>query len=441
MDLAIEQALALAPDASSVTAGRKLAKPGVWHGLGQDDAAFWGECQGSKPYQTRVDRSDYATKCSCPSRKFPCKHALGLLLLAATSPEALPRSDAPEWVQSWLNQRSQRAARADDGARAKPAAGSTREPRRQERRLERVRAGVEALDLWLEDVMRNGLAHAGMQPVTYWDQPAARLVDAQAPGLASRVRRLAALPNSSPDWPVRLLEDLGKLTLLTHAFARIDELDPALQVDVRTNIGWTIERDEVLDRGNAVTDEWLVIGQRVVPEERLRTQRTWLIGVSSGRTALILQFAHGSASFAEAVAPGTRFAADLAYFPSAFPQRALIRERQGSPRPMRPADASTIGGSIDAALAIWAQALARQPWIERIPVILRAVVPIIATSGDWVVRGSSGEALPLEGSPHWTLLAYSGGRPVDLVAEWNGQSLAPLGVFVADEWRSLPERG
>jgi hypothetical protein len=108
---------------------------------------------------------------------------------------------------------------------------------------------------------------------------------------------------------------------------------------------------------------------------------------------------------------------------------------------MRPADASTIGGSIDAALATWAQALARQPWLERIPVVLRDVVPVSATAGDWVVREPSGQALPLEGSPHWILLAHSGGRPVDLVAEWDGQALAPLGVFVAGEWRSLPERG
>ncbi|MDQ3283523.1 MAG: SWIM zinc finger family protein, partial [Acidobacteriota bacterium] len=30
--------------------------------------------------------TDLASKCSCPSRKFPCKHAVGLLVLGVQSP-------------------------------------------------------------------------------------------------------------------------------------------------------------------------------------------------------------------------------------------------------------------------------------------------------------------------------------------------------------------
>ena len=72
----------LAPDAASVTAARKLARPAPWSEVGQDEQAVWGLCKGSgaKPYQVQVDVSGPAYKCSCPSRKFPCKHALGLLL-------------------------------------------------------------------------------------------------------------------------------------------------------------------------------------------------------------------------------------------------------------------------------------------------------------------------------------------------------------------------
>jgi len=442
MDLTVEQALALAPDANSAAAGRKLARPGNWRHLGRSDNALWGECQGSALYQTRIDLSDYATNCSCPSRKFPCKHALGLLVLAATSPGGVPIADAPEWVTSWLDKRSQRATRADSPVRSEIAAPPKLEQhRRQQRRQERVQAGVEALELWLDDLMRNGLAQAGMQPARFWEQQAARLVDAQAPGLASRVRRLSAIPNASPDWPARLLDELGKLALLTHAFGRIDELNPALQDDIRTSVGWTIERAEACERGDTVTDEWLVIGQRVVTEERLRAQRTWLLGAGGGRAALILQFAHGDAPFTETFAPGTQFAADIAFFPSTHPQRAIVRERRGNPRPLRLTDSSPVGQSIDTMLASWATALGTQPWIERIPVILRAVSPVISEQGSWVVREDSGKALRLEASPHWTLLAHSGGRPIDLIAEWDGEALAPLGVFVASEWHALPVNG
>ncbi len=53
-----EQALALAPDAASVKAARKLLNVGKWSLLEFDDAAIWGECKGSgkKPYLVQIDR-------------------------------------------------------------------------------------------------------------------------------------------------------------------------------------------------------------------------------------------------------------------------------------------------------------------------------------------------------------------------------------------------
>jgi hypothetical protein len=79
------------------------------------------------------------------------------------------------------------------------------------------------------------------------------------------------------------------------------------------------------------------------------------------------------------------------------------------------------------------------PWLERIPIILCNVVPLKTESGDWLARDVCGQALPLERFQHWTLLAYSGGQPLDLIAEWNGDALTPLGVFIANEWHPLPE--
>ncbi|NQW99438.1 SWIM zinc finger family protein [bacterium] len=39
---------------------------------------------------TSLAPADFAGKCSCPSRKIPCKHALGLMLMAALTPAGLP---------------------------------------------------------------------------------------------------------------------------------------------------------------------------------------------------------------------------------------------------------------------------------------------------------------------------------------------------------------
>lgn len=89
--LTSEGVAALAPDAKVAAAGRKLGATKSWQSPGRSAEALWGECKGSAVYQVRVDLSDLAVKCSCPSRKHPCKHGIGLLFLSR-SPTL--RSDA-----------------------------------------------------------------------------------------------------------------------------------------------------------------------------------------------------------------------------------------------------------------------------------------------------------------------------------------------------------
>ena len=77
--------LALAPDAAVAHAARPLAVPATWSNLGSDEIGVWGLYRGTsaEPYEVMVDRAGPAWRCSCPSRKVPCKHTLGLLLLWA----------------------------------------------------------------------------------------------------------------------------------------------------------------------------------------------------------------------------------------------------------------------------------------------------------------------------------------------------------------------
>src|SRR6476620_6026994 len=109
--LTTEQILALAPDTSSAKAGRDLAATRKWLNLGYNEQAVWGECLGSGkvPYQTQIDLSEPAFRCTCPSRKFPCKHGLGLFLLLANQPESFSLGAAPAWVVEWLATRAKRA--------------------------------------------------------------------------------------------------------------------------------------------------------------------------------------------------------------------------------------------------------------------------------------------------------------------------------------------
>src|ERR1051325_860129 len=109
-----EQIIALAPDAPSAKAGHSLASARKWAALACDERAVWGECQGSgkDPYRTQIDLTEPAFRCTCPSRKFPCKHALGLFLLFAAEGQKFERRERPAWVAEWLEKRDQQSQRA-----------------------------------------------------------------------------------------------------------------------------------------------------------------------------------------------------------------------------------------------------------------------------------------------------------------------------------------
>src|SRR5215470_15299538 len=78
MSLTLERIETLAPDQASLAAARKLLKPSSWPTLAEGEGLVWGECQGSgaTPYRVVVNEADTGYKCTCPSRKFPCKHSL-----------------------------------------------------------------------------------------------------------------------------------------------------------------------------------------------------------------------------------------------------------------------------------------------------------------------------------------------------------------------------
>lgn len=441
--LTSEQIVALAPDASSVAAGRKLSSTKGWQNLGQNAQALWGECQGSALYHIAVDLTTYTTKCSCPSHKFPCKHGLGLMLLAASQPTVLgAEADPPEWVATWLEKRTAAVtAKQEKAAKPPTEKAVASQSKAAEKRGQKVDAGIAMLDLWLDDLIRNGLASVESQPTSFWENQAARMVDAQAPGLATRLRRMAEIPGSSAEWPQKLLADLGQLALLTQAYARLDHLDPSLQEDIRQSIGWTVKSDEIEARGETVTDEWSLLGQRTEDVPAMangRMQRTWAIGATSGRTALLLQFSSNGAPFTEMIIPGVRQAGTLRFWPGIVPTRARFDERHGAAIPITATAFSAGMTSIAAYLGTVADVLARQPWQDRFLCVLRDVVLLVARNGAaWHVRDSTGAALPLAGDDHWPLMAFSGGRPIDLAAEWDGVALTPIGAIAENTYHLL----
>ena len=431
-----EQILAFAPDAQVGKAAQGLARSVKWQALGSDDRAVWGEQKGSgsSPYQVAVDLAGPAFKCSCPSRKRPCKHAVGLFLLAQGSPSALAPAAPPEWVQAWLAGRT--AAEAKQTRPSETPADPKAQARRAARREKRVEQGAAVLGQWLEDLVRQGLGSLPAQPPTFWETQAARLVDAQAPGLARRVRELAAIPLSGENWPARMFYHLARLYLLLEAFNRIDSLPAELQAEIRTQVGWLQSQDDLRGQPGA-RDCWLVVGQRFSEEDKLRVRRTWLWCHAAGRAALLLDFAVPGQAFEGGLAPGAALEAELVFWPGPFPQRALVKE-QG---PARPLDHLPGYTTLEAGLAAYSAALALTPWLDSFLLPLENVTPIRQADG-WAVRDAAGQQLSLSAAANdgWRLLALSGGRPLTLAGEWDGAVFSPLSVWVGGEFVLIEDR-
>lgn len=428
-----DQVLALAPDTASRKAGSKLGAAGPWSETGSsDEGAVWGLCKGSgsRPYQTVVDLGDVsgpAYNCSCPSRKFPCKHALGLLLLWSGADGAVPRGrQAPDWAEPWLAGRRRRAEEQRAAGPEGSASGSA-DPeaarRRAERRAERVTAGATELEQRLADLLRGGLASAEQAGYGLWEETAARMVDAQAPGLAARVRELGAIPSSGPGWPVRLLEECALLHLLDQGWLRRERLPAGLAATVRSRVGLPTTPD-----GPPVRDRWLVLAQYDTGDAKLTTRRVWLHGAESDRTALLLSYGAAGRAPELTLPVGLVLEAEVSAYPGAGQRRAALGERFAAPAPtaLRPAGVTTAQ-----AAARYGEALRADPWLDSVPVTLDRVVP--APDGDsWQLADADADsALPLTPAACsrtglWRLVALSGGAPVKVFGECGHRGFTPL---------------
>jgi hypothetical protein len=427
-----DQVLALAPDAASRKAGSRLGTAGPWSGTGsRAEGSVWGLCKGSgsRPYQTVVDLADLAGpafKCSCPSRKFPCKHALGLLLLWAGGDDLVPEAqEPPDWAGQWLTGRRERAEnkRREAPGGSSPAADPEAARRRAERRAERVTAGATELEQRLADLLRRGLASAEQAGYALWDETAARMVDAQAPGLAARVRELGAVPASGAGWPARLLEECALLHLLDQGWLHRDRLPEGLAATVRSRLGLPSSPD-----GPPVRDRWLVLAQYDTVDAKLMTRRIWLHGAASGDTRLLLSYGAAGRAPELSLPVGLALDAELSAYPGAGQSRAALGERFAPPAPaaFRPPGVTTAE-----AAARYGVALREDPWLEAVPVTLDRVVPV--PDGDaWQLADTDEDsALPVTRAARsrpglWRLVALSGGAPVTVFGECGHRGFTPL---------------
>lgn len=462
MTLTRERIESMAPDQASLSAALKLQKPAAWPLLAAtaDASILWGECQGSgsQPYRVVVAPDEAGYKCTCPSRKFPCKHVLAVLWMRVETPARFVANDAPPWVQEWMGRRKTGAPKGkpDDATASKaapslnaalaaenepekpadPKVAARAEAQRQRLKAEReaaVLGGLDDLDRWLVDQLGQGLAGFATRAQASARTLSARLVDAKAAGLASRLDRLVSeVFRVGEERRADLaFERLAALALITSAYRHQDKLPPLLRDDVRRQIGWSQKREELLADPAAPrrTSTWIVAANFAeVQPDKLRRLETWLIDAmprdGEPSFAVLMDFvpvAGGGAGFP--FAPGESVTGDVVFYPSPSPLRGLLATRMPTGTAAAWPQASI---RIAAALDRYAAALTQVPWLEAWPITVQGVQLRSAGKGRLALVDADRRTLPIERGQIEALTPMLGLDGLSILALWDGHAARVL---------------
>ena len=441
MTITVQAVESVAPDQASLKAAAKLMKPAKWPLLAEElnGNLMWAECQGSgaNPYRVAVDKSDLGYKCTCPSRKFPCKHGLALMWFKAEGNVTFQGGTPPEWVLEWVGRRRKKPNakttktapnKKNLSAAKRVEANAAPDPKAKARKLAAAKnraAKTEAsmvaatleLDQWIEDQLRTGLSGLLESLTDRCRKIAARLVDGKAGSLAGR---LDEMPSRILAYPTEfradiLLSELNKLVLLSKSFR-----DNPKAPDLRRLIGTTETRQQILENSEAlhVKSTWEFLGEQVITRrDGLVAQYSWLLNLEDHpqRFGLLLDFFPASAGKRGGAANvGEQYEAELIFYPDASPLRAVVGARGDGLKILKPWPEAP-----QPPLSTYRDTLHAAPWTLSAPIQLPAGRILEDEAGRQWWSGAE-ENLPLSASLDDIAL----GMPLSSsVGIWDGRGL------------------
>ena len=208
-----EQAIvSIAPNANAVTNGRKLSSGNsfVKRMKSEDDSLYFGECKGSgkSNYIVSIDfekEGEPVFRCTCPSRQFPCKHAIGLMFEMKEGKD-FETADIPQDIIDKRNKIE---------AKEKKKAEKEKNPEKPKKtstvskaaKTKKIKKQIEGLDL-LKDLM-NQITNAGVASCVdaafdkKYDELAKQLGDYYLPGVQIYFKRFLR--------SLRVIKNLGHI--------------------------------------------------------------------------------------------------------------------------------------------------------------------------------------------------------------------------------------
>lgn len=195
----------MAPNDKALLDGRGLIKKGALKKLAKNDdgTLVFGLCQGSgkSPYEVSMDLAtggDRPTlRCTCPSRQFPCKHQLGLMLAFVANGAAFPVQAPPAAL---LEKRAKLVVRAEKKASA-PAEEKPRTVNKAAaaKKTQEQSDALDTLETFVVDLVTAGLGGLTSKSIKAIDTHAKRLTDVAMNGASAALQHLSALVSDDDD--------------------------------------------------------------------------------------------------------------------------------------------------------------------------------------------------------------------------------------------------
>ncbi len=175
MELTEQFILLQAPNPAAAENGRKLSQKSSFSRRQKtaDGALYWADCAGSgkTPYRVSIDwmQPDAPVfRCSCPSRQFPCKHALGLLFEQLLGKDfvlgEIPQDLAEKRAKQTARQRKKQSDIPDASKTKKPNAAA------QKKKLTRQLEGLDMAEHMVNDLLSAGLGSLSGAAVQTYDK-------------------------------------------------------------------------------------------------------------------------------------------------------------------------------------------------------------------------------------------------------------------------------
>jgi len=411
----------LAPDPATLERCYPLASRRYLKDLGVCDTFIWGKIKtlGASFYQVCWQLNTFTAASNSPIYPKPDKYALALAFYYCKNTISFPTfKEVPEWVTSNILKLPLNEL---EKAEREIERQYLREKNQLKRQAEMLQ-GCLVLTMWIEDCIRMGLARLREQPFAFWESIVSKLNDFKLNGIASRLLPLFHLRNNE-NWIKVTTKRFGEIILFVEAFQKWDDFKAENQQDLLIYGGATIKKEAVLLE-QPVFDSWFVLAityQEISPD--LNARYIWLNGSVSKKFAQLISYSWRGEKWDFPYELFTRVAGNIHYYPSGFPQRAILQSFEVLPE----RETCLPQGYEDwhAFFDDYRKAYKSNFLLEEFPGILNQIT--LDTEEPVHLKDNKGVKVALSPSyeEKWELIAYSEDHPVTIFGTWDGLYFTP----------------